>query len=189
MNNEKDTKKVPAFLQEPILEEAPKVTRKTESQASTPTVLLSQTDAYIYERMKSQAKDLASIDVQVLEKNVPGTHRLSLPAELSQYEKKYAFKWLFKRPQAISEACDIKGWVLLNKTYFPDLPNHLFTANGSIERGDSILAFMPQARAEEIRRKPGELSRSAIKTRFEAHKESANFYVPKDNEDERVVGI
>jgi hypothetical protein len=183
-----EDKKVPTFLKEP-LEETPKVTSKKETPSASPTVLLSSADAYVYERMKSQPKSLDEVDVKVEEKIVPGQHRLSLPNEIKAFEKKYAFKWIFKRPQAISEACDLRGWVLANKTYFPELPNHLFTANGSIERGDSILAFMPQARAEILRRKPGELSRSAIKTRFDAHKDDPNYYVPKDEEDSKVVGI
>jgi hypothetical protein len=78
----------------------------------------------------------------------------------------------------------------VNKWYFPDLPNHLFTANGSIERGDNILAFMSRARAEEIRKRPAELSRNAVKARFEAHKNDPNYYVPKDEETgSKVVGI
>lgn len=168
---------------------ATKTVETTTQNQTTPTVLLSSTDVYIYDRMKSQPKDLESVDLKVEEKHVPGRHRLSLPEELSLYEKKYTFKWLFKRKQAIDEACDIKGWVLVNKTYFPDLPNHLFTANGSMERGDAILAFMPREKAEAIRRKPGELSRNAIKTRFESHKDDPNYYVPKDEDSERVVGI
>lgn len=160
-----------------------------EQQGKAPAVILSSADAYIYDRMKAQPRDLDEVDVKVIEKSVPGRHRLSLPDELSHHEKKYTFKWIFKRKQAIDNACDVIGWVLVNKTYFPDLPNHLFTANGSLERGDSILAFMPKARAEEIRRKPGELSRQAIKSRFESHKDDPNYYVPKDEDSERVVGI
>ena len=187
MSNEKIKKSV--LEEEVTTTNISKPVEITKENQTSPTVLLSSADVYIYDRMKSQPKDLQSVDLKVEDKNVPGRHRLSLPEELSLHEKKYTFKWIFKRKQAIDEACDIKGWVLVNKTYFPDLPNHLFTANGSMERGDAILAFMPRARAEAIRRKPGELSRAAIKTRFDAHKDDPNYYVPKDEDAERVVGI
>lgn len=155
-----------------------------------PTVLVSNTDAYIWDRMKGQPKTLKEVDVRVEEKRDPNRHRLSLPKEIEAYEKKYTFRWIFKRKQAIDDACDIKGWVLVNQWYFPDLPKHLFTSNGSVERGDNILAFMSREKAEEIRRKPGELSRAAVKARFEAHKGDPNYYVPSDEETGRnVVGI
>lgn len=161
---------------------------------NSPTVLLSQADAYIHERIKSQPKTREEIDVKVDEKFDPDHHRLTLPKELDRFLKKYAFHWIYKKEQAISEACDVKGWVIVNRTHFPELPNYLFSVTGSIERGDLILGFMRLERAEKMRKEPAEKSREAVKSRLDAHKGNPDFYVPsaigEDTDgDSKVIGL
>lgn len=160
-----------------------------ETRSVAPQVLVSSTDAYIWDRMKSQPKSLKDIDVQVVTERQPGLHRLALPKELNEYETKYTFRWIFKNKRAIDEACDVKGWIIVSRTHFSGLPNHLFTANGSIERGDNILAFMPRAKAEAMRQRPGDTSRQMLNSTIGKHKDDPNYYVPKDEEEDNVVGL
>ena len=158
-----------------------------------PMRILSDKDSYVYERMQSQPVSLDKVDVKVLEKQAPDKHRLSLPDEMLDLEKKYTFKWLFKNKRAIDDACDRKGWVLANKSYFPNLPNHLFTVTGAIERGDNILAFMPKAKAEELRKVPLDKANEIMRNTMARHKDNPNYYTPKDEEsegdDNKVIGI
>lgn len=178
-----------------VMPEAPKtpvvttVAKDEPKEEMRSTVLLSELDAHIHERMKSQPRSLEGIDVKVEEKRADGKHRLSLPDELTSFLNKYAFRWIFKSRRAIDEACDIRGWTLINRTYFPDIPNYLFTVNGSIERGDNILAFMPKERAEMLRRAPGIRSTEIVTSTLDKHKNDPNFYKPTDSEDERVIMI
>lgn len=161
--------------------------------SSTPTVLLSQADAYVHERIKAQPKTLKDIDIQVEEKVDPNFHRLSLPKELDPYIKKWTFHWIMKNPRAISEACDLKGWVLVNRTHFPELPGHLFSVTGSIERGDLILGFMKSTKAEKYRSDVALKSREMVKSRIGAHEGNPDFYVPRDKSEEgdtsKVIGL
>ena len=177
-----------------IQETSKKSERKVQMQAqleeaASPQVLVSHTDAHIHERMKAQPKDLKEVEIHVRERSRDLKHQLSLPEELEPFEKKYRFRWLMKTKRAIDWACDVRGWSLLNRSYFPDLPRYLFTVNGSVERGDTILAFMPQTRAEELARVPGQRSSEIIKSQFEKHQGNPNFYVPKDDETREVIGI
>lgn len=176
--------------------EAEKVTPSAQpahTEKASPTVLLSQADAYIHERIKSQPKTLSEVDVKIEETFDPNHHRLSLPRELDSYLKKYTFHWIYKNPRSISEACDIKGWVLVNRTHFDDLPNHLFSVTGSIERGDMILGFMKATRAEKYRSDVALKSSLAVKSRIGAHKGNPDFYVPSDKTEEgeksSVIGL
>lgn len=164
-----------------------------QTDRPSPTVLLSQADAYVHERIKAQPKTLDEIDVTVEAKFDPNQHRLTLPKELDAHLKKYVFHWIMKTPRAISEACDIKGWVLVNRTHFSDLPNHLFSVTGSIERGDLILGFMKASKAEKYRSDVALKSREAVKSRIGAHKGNPDFYVPKDSSEDdgssQVIGL
>lgn|SRR3990167_1986765 len=164
-----------------------------EPERSSPTVLLSQTDAYIHERIKAQPKTRHEVDIKVEEVFNIDKHRLSLPKELDQFLRTYAFHWIFKVERSISEACDLKGWVIANQTHFPELPKHLFSVTGCIERGDMILGFMKLEKAERMRKEPGIKSREAIKSRIGAHKGNPDFYVPKDSSEEgeesKVIGL
>ena len=143
----------------------PVPTPKVESQAldtyQKPIVVLSDVDAYIHERMKGQPKTLEDVIVKdrVVEE---GVNRLALPREIKEFEDKFIFRWLNKKKQAIDRACDVVGWTLVNRFYFKRLPDHLFTANGSIERGDTILAFIPLKRGMELREIPGKTSRDRV---------------------------
>lgn len=145
-------------------------------------LLVSETDAFILDRMKSQPSSLDAVDVMVAERVDDRRHRLSLPDELESFTKKYAFCWIFKRKQAIDEACDIYHWVLCNRNHFSDLPDHLFTARGVIERGDNILAFRPKHIDDQMRRVPGVESTELIKARTKAHENDPAFYVPDSDE-------
>ena len=137
----------------------PVVTSKEKSQ--DPIVIMSETDAYIHERMKSQPKSIE--EIKIVERRPEGEHSLSLPKELLKFKGQFAFRWLNKKKQAIDRALDVVGWNLVNRAIFNDVSDHLFTANGVIERGDAILAFMPEKQAQIIRKAPGELSRERVK--------------------------
>lgn len=164
--------------------------------SATPTVLLSQADAYVHERIKAQPKTREEMDVKLEEKFNPNQHRLTLPKELDPFLDRYTFHWIFKKEQAISEACDVKGWILVNRSHFPELEKkagHLFSVTGSVERGDLILGFMKRERAERIRKEVSQRSTDAVKSRIGAHKNNPNFYVPKDTSEDdgssQVIGL
>lgn len=182
----------PKFEREPIKEplkaESPEKTTKPQVKEQTeqtaPQVLVSHTDAYVWDRMKGQPKSLDEVDVMVVTERDPNIHRLSLPAEIKEYEGKYTFRWIFKSKRAIDDACDVKGWLLANRLYFPDLPSHLFTANGSIERGDNILAFIPKAKADALRNNNSERAKAQLDSLFNKHKDNPNYYAPSDKSED-----
>ena len=78
----------------------------------------------------------------------------------------YVFHWGRKDKRGFDWNINVRGWLVVNKAYFPHIPDHLFSANGAVEVGDSILLFMPAKRALELRRAPGERSRELIKSRM-----------------------
>jgi len=150
----------------------------------------SEIDSMLLDRLKSQPKTLDEIDLEVISKPKEGIHKLTLPEELEPYTKKYAFCWIFKRKQSIDEACDQLHYKLTNRTYFPELPDHVFSARGIIERGDNVLAFRPVRIDVEMRKAPGIESTNRIKARQTAHEGDPNFYIPKPEGDEgRIVGV
>lgn len=153
-------------------------------------VIHSELDAFVMDRLKSQPKTLDEIDSEVIVRPDEARHALSLPEELLSFERKYAFCWIFKRKKAIDEACDIYHYKFTNRTYFPELPDHLFSARGVIERGDNILMFRPRRIEEEMRKTPGVESTERLKARTQAHEGDPNFYIPKPEEGEsKVVGV
>lgn len=173
-----------------------KVTPAKEAEAPTPEraqniIVHSELDAMLLDRVKSQPRSLDEIDAEVIVKPKEGRHNLSLPDELEPFTKKYAFCWIFKRKQAIDEACDMLHYKLTNRTYFPELPDHLFSARGIIERGDNVLAFRPKKIDEDMRKIPGMESIERIKQRTTAHEGDPNFYIPKEevDGDKKVVGV
>jgi len=176
----------PQSFEEPVVKQKPVQAEKPQN-----IVIHSELDAFIMDRQKSQPKTLEEIDVEVVEKPRDGYHKLSLPDELEPYTKKYAFCWIFKRKQAIDEACDILHYRLTNRSYFPELPDHLFSARGVIERGDNILCFRSKKIDEEMRKAPGLESTRRIKERMTAHEGSPDFYVPQadSKEEGKVVGV
>ena len=156
-------------------------------------ILLSATDAYVADRLKSQPNELSGVDIRVEDKKDPTKHRLSLPDEIVAFEKKYTFKWLMKNKQNLDYACDVRGWVLVNRTYFPGLPRHLFSVNGSIERGDAILAFIKKEIADHMRREPSDKSHDRVQGTLGKHRDDPRYYSPdsgtKDQEGKEVVQI
>lgn len=170
------------------------------SQATTtaPLVIVSETDAYIHERLKEQPKTKEEVELKVIQDFENKGHILSLPKDLEPYCKDYSFRWINKKKRSIDHALDVIGWSFVNRVLFKDLPKHLFTANGSVERGDAILAFMPRKRAEEIRLRPAQISRERVRNtpaqdlgRWEDRGES--YYKPDigaaENDSERPRGI
>lgn len=187
----KETSKKPLEFEE-VIPETSKTAVVADRPEETPRVLLSNTDAYIHDRMKAQPKTLEEIRVDNLGKpKDPSKHRLSLPEELKDYGKKFAFRWLDKNKQSLDYSCDVRGWKILSRNYFPNLPKHLFTVNGSIERGSVILAFIPVELAEEIRKEPGEKSNNIIQGMFEKHSDDPRYYTPQSgtSEDREVKRI
>lgn len=138
--------------------------QKTEREDIKPTVLLSQADAYIYDRLKEQPKSMD--EVKVMDRNFEEmTNPLKLPQEVEKAFKKrnLTSRWVMKNPRSIARAIDVRKWVFANKVLFPELPKHLFTANGTIENGDLILMFMPEADAKALRELPGKISSEKTK--------------------------
>ena len=154
---------VPDVAEEPKKEEAPMATQEAQKQESTPLVLVSENDAYIHELMKSQPKTMAEVDVQVIRDHDTHKSILALPEELKKFGDKYAFRWVNKKKRSIDHAISVVGWTFVNRLLFNDLPKHLFTANGSVERGDAILMFIPLEVAKKIRLRPAQISRERVR--------------------------
>jgi len=192
----KQAKATLATVQEKKVEEVkPPPPKPAEVKREEPMRILSDKDSYVYERLKSQPDSIEKLDIKIAEKDVPHKHRLSLPDELEELQnKKYTFKWLFKNKRALDEACDMKGWIIVNKSYFPDLPAHLFSVTGALERGDNILAFMPKAKADELRKLPLDKASEIMRNTLDRHKNNPNFYTPKsgkteEGEEDNIIGI
>lgn len=182
-----ETSQKPKVEQKPVAEkESPAPQEKAQN-----IIVHSELDGMLLDRIKSQPKTLDEVDAEVIEKPKEGRHQLSLPDELEPYTKKYAFCWIFKRKQSIDEACDLLHYKLTNRSYFPELPDHIFSARGIIERGDNVLAFRPKKIDEDMRKVPGLESNERIKARMVAHEGDPNFYVPKEevDGDKKVVGV
>ena len=132
-----------------------------------PMVVLSELDSIINERLKHQlsnAPTLEDVQVRDIDNRTEAQHRLKLPKEVEDLfkAKKLSPRWLYKEKRAIDNALNVIGWILVNRVYFPELPDYIFSANGCIEAGDAILAFMPKARADQIRELPAKKSRELV---------------------------
>lgn len=181
---------------EPIKEVAPII--KEDIKATEYPILqtMSEEDAYINDRMKSQPQTLDEVLLVKEKKYAPGEHRLSLPKELKPYEKSFAFRWINKKKRAVDDAI-IKGWVIVNRKLFPQVAQrakHLFSTSGAIEKGDAILAFMNKEVAMQIRRAPGEKSSAYLKAQLEKGtkpllKGQSGFYKPEDTSEKEDAGI
>lgn len=142
-----------------MVAEAPKPQEEKETK---PTIILSEIDGYIHERLKEQPKTLS--DVKFHRPDYEKVNDLlRLPKELESFRKEYAFKWIYKKKMSIDRHLDTLGYVLVTKLYFPTLAKRLFSSQGCIERGDAILGFVPLKRAEFLRSEPGRLSMERIK--------------------------
>ena len=75
----------------------------------------------------------------------------------------FIFRWLTKHKRALDEALDVIGWVIVNRQLFPALPKYMVSANGVVERGSAILAFMAVEKALRLRHAPGEKSYERVK--------------------------
>ena len=157
---------------------------------------MSEEDAYIHDRMKSQPQTLDEVLMVKEKKYAPGEHRLSLPKEFKDYEDRFAFRWLNKKKRAVDDAI-IKGWVIINRSLFPRIAEnakHLFSTSGAVEKGDSILAFMNKDVALQIRRAPSEKSVAYLKSQLEKGtqplaKGQSGFYKPEDTGEKEDAGI
>lgn len=135
------------------------------AEVAQPTVIVSEIDAYLHDRLKSQPKVWG--DVKVIGDAAPNDswHVLRLPKDVDEAFQKRGLtpRWINKDKKSIDRALDIRGWMLVNRMLFPEIKKHHYTANGTVERGDAILGFMPNERAERLRRIPGELSLEKMK--------------------------
>jgi len=195
MKQKKEKEEKEEVLETPRVEEVvvkaeEEIPVQPEKKEMTNFVIHSELDAMVLDRLKSQPKTLDEIDLEVVVKPKEGRHALSLPEEIEAFTHKYSFTWIYKRKQAIDEACDLYHYKFTNRTFFPLLPDHLFSARGIMERGDMILMFRPKNIDEEMRKAPGIESTNRIKAKEEAHKGDPNFYVPKPEGDEaRIVAV
>ena len=178
-----------------------------------PMTIMTEKDAYIAERMKSQPKALTDIETVTVE-DKDGVHRLSLPDFFEAYSYdctrgngcphhawkkeevsygldqkmdrwiqgkrgKYIFRWLNSNPRALDHNINVRGWNLVNKSFFPDAPRVLFSVNGGVSSGDSILAIMSTTKAMSLREKPSKDSLNRVSSEENKHENHPNFYKAK----------
>lgn len=134
--------------------------------------ILSELDSYITERMKEQPASLEEAVQRLEVRERAPRHRMklspyfeSLSADNPKGAGAYVFRWVFKTKRSVDDHL-AKGWLLVNRSYFPKAPRYLFTANGGIELGDVLLAFMPVKQAKAIREAPAKLSQERLKSRM-----------------------
>lgn len=148
---------------EPIEKET-KIEARADVATPQTMILKSELDAYVSERLREQPATIDDIQVKFNAERAEKHNILALPKELEKYGKNYAFRWINKKKRSIDNALDVIGWTFVTLNYFKDLPKHLFTSNGVIERGDAIMAFMPIKQAESIRLRPAQLSRERVRS-------------------------
>lgn len=155
--------------------EAAPVAAPVLTATDSPVTILSPLDSYIRERMKEQPSSLEEVvsRAEVRERTAPGQHRLQLPDFFQALSHDnvsqpgpYMFRWLFKDKRSIDRALNVTGWTLATRTYFPGAPRYLFTANGGVEIGDAILAFMPAKKALALREAPAQISQDKLKAQM-----------------------
>ncbi len=73
---------------------------KVETQEYPILQTMSEEDAYISDRMKSQPTTLDEVRAVKEKKYLPGEHRLSLPKEFKKYKDRFAFRWINKKKRA-----------------------------------------------------------------------------------------
>ena len=178
-NTQKETKEVKPEVVEPRAQDLNSIT----------VVIKTELDAYISDIVKGgpqKPEDIKITDFTPTQ----GRHRLSLPEPLEKkYGNKYAFRWVNKKKNWIDRALFIRKWLIVNRALFPDMPKVLFTANGTIENGDTILCFMPMEKAERLRREPGRLSTERVRNlpmeQWKDKREDSPFYKPTLGQEER----
>ena len=106
----------------------------------------------------------------------------NLDKEMDKWEQakhgKYIFRWLNKNKRALDLSINIKGWYLVNRTFFKEAPKILFSVNGGVELGDSILGFMPVKKALYLRTQPSKDSLDRVRSEAKKHEGHPNFYKP-----------
>lgn len=139
---------------------------KQEKLAAVPSTLIAanQTDVYVAQLAAGQPDTLLEAEARTIFVG-DGDHRLTLPKEIKELfaRKNYAPRWIFKDKRALDHAVKQRGWNLVTRVYFPELPNELFSATGVIENGDAILGFMPERKAHKLRTEPGLKSTERVK--------------------------
>jgi hypothetical protein len=205
---------------EPVIETLKpreEVVSTPQEYSRQPLTIMTESDAYISERMKEQPKTLDDIDIKVTTEK-PGIHRLTLPdyfeplsydctsgvscphhgwvesdgiapngAPIKRWNQskrgKYIFRWLNKNKRALDHSMNVRGYFLANRSFFKDAPKILFGVNGGVENGDSILGFLPVAKALEMREKPSRDSIDRIRSEETKHEGHPNFYKAKISSD------
>lgn len=165
-----------------VKQEAKQDTRET-------LVIKTEIDAYISEILKGGPQRAEDIQV-VSDDYSPGRHRLSLPEPIEKkYGRKYAFRWVNKKKDWIDRAINVRRWLIVNRALFSDMPKYLFTANGTVENGDTILCFMPMEQAESLRQRPVRESLERVKNlpmeQWKNKGEGSPFYKPALGQEER----
>lgn len=146
-------------------------------------------DAYVSDIIKGGPQ--RSEDIEVIDFTpAKDKHRMSLPDQIEKkYGKKYAFRWVNKSKNWIDRAIYVRKWLIVNRMLFSDMPKHLFTANGTIENGDTILCFMPMEQAESLRREPSRISSERVKDlpmeQWKNKGEGSPFYKPTLGQEEK----
>lgn len=179
-----------------------------QTETQRPTMVMSELDSMIYERIKAQPSTLDHIDISVSRTEAPGLHRMSLPPYFEQFsydctrgdacdvhtvdkktgkvisgKGKYIFRWILKVKQAVDQAMNLKGWYLVNLTYFPDAPRIHFSTSGGVENGDAILSFIFYEKALKIRKFPGEKSQEKLRSQMTPSRKKANRVLMTGNPD------
>lgn len=173
---------------DPVLPEV-KEPIQTTVERTKPTVIMTQIDSYLHEVIQSQPKEIEDAVSHILSLSEDtGLHRLSLPEyfEKQSYDctrgttcpyhtkdskgqvtnhGKFVFRWILKDKRAIDHAKTIRGWVIVSRMLgdFRGSPETLFSANGGVEIGDTLLMVMPVERAMKLRRFPGQVSMERLR--------------------------
>lgn len=100
---------------------------------------------------------------------------------------KYIFRWLNKNKRALDHSINVRGWYLVNRSFFSDMPKILLSVNGGVENGDSILGFMSVSKAIAMRSKPSKDSLDRVRSEEQKHEDNPNFYKAK-LDPERTTG-
>lgn len=165
------SEKVLPIPESPVKPNVPPSSKEVLSE-TRPITILSELDSYIAERMKGQPPTLEEAVARVRLLDDRPRHRLHLPdfferlsADRQGSPGPYVFRWISKQKRAVDTAL-ARGWLLITQAYFPNSPRYLFTANGGIEIGDALLAFMEVKKARTIRDAPGRLSRERLKAQM-----------------------
>lgn len=138
-------------------------------------VIKTELDAYVNERLIGQPKTLEEVQAKDVSDDSLTMHMLKLPKSIQKAldDRELVPHWINKDKRMIDRALDVRGWTLFTRTFFPRLPRHYFTANGTVEMGDCILGFMPANKAEILRKRPGKISQERVQNLpIEAYKQS-----------------